>query len=85
MTTQTKITFNQARLQLAERGMILSKRDDEYRVTFTPGLMPSQVRREDVAYYSDDLEDTLYTGLDMAKRGCGGVSDATTGCQGEQS
>ena len=53
-------TFKQARTTLAGRGMVLTKKDDEYRVNFREG------GSEATAYYTTDLEDALATGEAMA-------------------
>lgn len=43
-------------------GISFNKDDDEYRVNFKGG-------REATAYYTNDLDDAVGTGIDMAKRG----------------
>jgi hypothetical protein len=53
-----------AKAKLAEHGMTIRKRDGEYRVTFKG--WPTG-RAEDVAHYTDDIEDAVSTGLHMSE------------------
>ena len=55
-------TLAGAKKALAALGMILRKRDGEYRVNHRDG-------KEGTAYYCDDLGDAYHTGVDMARRG----------------
>ena len=52
-------TVADAKRILRERGISVNKRDGEYRVNFLGG-------EEATAYYTDDIEDAIRTGLAMA-------------------
>lgn len=54
-----KKTLKNAKVILSEIGMGITKRDDEYRVNFKNGT-------ENTAYYTNDLQDALETGMKMA-------------------
>lgn len=56
------LTLLQVRETLWPLGLRISKWDGEYRVNFVRG-------DEATAYYTNDLEDALWTGLQMASRG----------------
>lgn len=55
------LTLSDVRATLHSYGLVISKRGDEYRVSFR--LWPTEA----TAYYTDDLEDALQTGLYMAR------------------
>jgi len=57
-----KKLLKEAKLQLKELGMTITYNDEyyEYRVNFAGG-------REATAYYTNDLEDALHTGIAMSK------------------
>lgn len=57
-----KATVAQVKVMLRARGIVLSKKDGEYRVNFRGG-------REGTAYYTDDLADALSTGQAMVGQG----------------
>lgn len=57
-----RFTLAGVKSQLASKGITIVKREDEFIVNFKGG-------REATAYYTDDLEDALQTGLQMAKEG----------------
>lgn len=57
-----------AKAHLSARRMSLQLLGDEYRVTASRTRMPSDKRREDIAYYSSDLDDAYRTGLAMAEQ-----------------
>lgn len=57
--TIKKLTIKEAKQWLANRGMTLRKRDDEFRVNFKGG-------NEASAYYTNDLRDACETGREMA-------------------
>jgi thioredoxin reductase (NADPH) len=56
------MTLAEAKAQLAPLGIVLSKKDEEYRVNFRGG-------GESTAYYTNDIEDAVMTGKQMAKEG----------------
>ena len=56
-----KHTLAEAREILKEHGLIIRKRDGEYRVNF-------RGQSEDSAHYTNDLNDAINTGLTMADR-----------------
>lgn len=61
-----RITLKDAKKELREMGMILTKNEDgEYRVTFKH---MSPARAEAVASYSTDLDDAVGTAKDMYER-----------------
>ena len=67
------MTFVEARLTLKPLGIVIKKQYGEYRVAFrlpqrTKG-MPPAFNPEDSAYYTNDLDDAVGTGLLMAKEG----------------
>ena len=55
---EKRLTFIDAKKELKNLGMWLSVRDSEYRVAFPYD--------EASAYYTNDLEDALHTGRQMA-------------------
>lgn len=55
------MTQKHAAAQLRALGMTLRKEEGEYRVNFRGGS-------EATAYYTNDLEDAVYTAADMAAR-----------------
>jgi hypothetical protein len=55
------MTLAEAKKTLGDKGMVIRKRDDEYRVNSRGGP-------ESTAYYTDDLTDAVNTGLSMAAR-----------------
>lgn len=57
------LTMREAKQRLAERAVRLVRRDGEYRVTHF-GWEGNQV--ENGAYYTDDVEDALFTGIKIA-------------------
>ena len=59
-----KTTLATAKKELAALGMSLRKSEGEYRVTFR-GVKPG--RAEDVAHYTDDIDDAVATGRSMSK------------------
>lgn len=52
------LSLTNVRRRLARVGITIGKRDDEYRVNFRGG-------REATAYYTNDIEDALGTGIAM--------------------
>lgn len=54
-----KHAFAEAKKQLRELGISLTKKDAEYRVNFYGGT-------EATAYYTDDIDDAYYTGKHMS-------------------
>jgi hypothetical protein len=63
-TTPKKLTLAAVRMQLADLGLVIAKRDGEYRVNIHSG-------HEDTAHYTDDLQDALDTGRMIAQRNVG--------------
>lgn len=75
-----KLTFVEAKDLLRKKGMALTKDtiasgptgSGEYRVTFKLDRLTwpkmTRERAERLAYYTENLEDALQSGLDMAKR-----------------
>lgn len=66
------ISLKQARLELFPFGMIISKRDGEFRVSFRirhDGGKPemTNARQEKLAYYTQDIDDAVSTGKVMAR------------------
>lgn len=57
-----KTTLQSAKAQLAAHGMSISKRDGEYRVT-CKGF--ERRRAEELAYYTNDIDDAISTGIRM--------------------
>lgn len=57
-----KLTLRDAKRELAEHGIAISKGDDDYRVNFRGG-------REATAYYTNDIDDAVTTGIRMAAEG----------------
>jgi len=57
-------TLAVAKKQLSALGMSLRKNEGEYRVTFQ-GVSPT--RAEEVAHYTDDIDDAVRTGTAMSK------------------
>ena len=55
-------TIKAAKAALKPHGISLNKKDGEYRVNFVGG-------REETAYYTNDIDDAVNTGIDMAERG----------------
>ncbi len=51
-----------ARMILRALGIVIRREDGEFRVNFRGG-------DEATAYYTDDLDDAVETGQDMARRG----------------
>jgi hypothetical protein len=67
------MTMVEARAILAPLGLVIRKRDGEYRVAFrlpprTHG-QPRAFDQEASAYYTTDLDDAVGTGIAMAKAG----------------
>ncbi len=56
------MTLGLAKIKLRQVGMTLTRKDGEYRVNIAGG-------KEATAYYTDDIEDALNTGLAIAKHG----------------
>lgn len=59
------MNFNQARDGLNTHNMRITRTDGEFRVT--PHEYSGKAA-EDIAYYTDDIEDAYFTGVDMRKR-----------------
>ena len=66
------MTLQQAKAKLSEYGMTIRKRDGEYRVTYSAllailmGYSPHDC--EAVAYYTNDIDDAVATGLAIVAR-----------------
>lgn len=58
------ISFKEAKAQLRPFGMSITKNDDEYRVDFLPGHLG---RTRKSAYFTDDLQDAINTGVYIAQ------------------
>ena len=58
------MTLEEAKEKLRKVGMVLSKKDGEYRVNFPNG-------KEETAYYTPDIEDAVATGEELARVGVG--------------
>jgi hypothetical protein len=59
-------TLATVKMSLSNAAMRIAKRDGEYRVS--PMETRGTYRDEEIAYYTDDLEDALLTGLAMRRR-----------------
>jgi uncharacterized protein (DUF2164 family) len=55
-----QMTLRKTQAALREHGLVLTKKDGEYRVNFYKG-------REGTAYYTNDLHDAALTGLAMVR------------------
>lgn len=55
-------TMKEARAKVAPHNLVLTKTDDEYRVNIRNG-------REATAYYTNDIDDAVSTGIAMANKG----------------
>lgn len=55
------MTIKEAIAKMRDHGMVIRSEDGEYRVNFKHGF-------EATAYYTNDLEDAVATGVDMAQR-----------------
>lgn len=55
------MTIKEAIAKMQANGMVIRMEDGEYRVNFKHGF-------EATAYYTNDLEDAVATGVDMAQR-----------------
>lgn len=55
------MTIKEAIAKMQANGMVIRCEDGEYRVNFKHGF-------EATAYYTNDLEDAVATGVDMAQR-----------------
>jgi hypothetical protein len=55
------MTIRHIRAHFDHIGMVIAKRDGEYRVNYAQGS-------ESTAYYTDSPDDAYRTGLDMARR-----------------
>jgi len=62
------LTLEQAKNELKDHDIIITKKDDEYRVNFRGG-------KEDTAYYTSDLGDAVGTGKQMSKKKMKKASD----------
>lgn len=65
-------TLAAARATLYPLGLVISKYDDEFRVTFLSkyngGKMEmDKLRQENLAYYTHDIDDAIRTGQEMAR------------------
>lgn len=62
------MTFKEAKRKLSKSGIGLTKQDGEYRVVYQKASgMPAYVMGEGGAYYTDDLDDAINTGIAMSK------------------
>jgi hypothetical protein len=59
------VTLKDAKATLRSRGLSLTKRDGEYRVTWQRRLVPEASQREREAHYTNDLDDAVRTGYAM--------------------